>query len=125
MEAGIGRRLEPHEGRALQRPAEGLVARRHEPHLDAVGPEHVARDGADPRVGVGGRDEHVAGVQPGDDHGADGGHPSREDDAVRALVSLGYAAVDAERAVRSALDDGGRGLSAPELIRKSLGKIRQ
>jgi Holliday junction DNA helicase RuvA len=45
------------------------------------------------------------------------------DDAVRALVSLGYASVDAEKAVRSALDDGGRGLSAPELIRRALSKV--
>jgi Holliday junction DNA helicase RuvA len=45
------------------------------------------------------------------------------DDAVRALVSLGYAAVDAEKAVRSALDEGGRGMSAPELIRRALSKV--
>ncbi len=45
------------------------------------------------------------------------------DDAVRALVSLGYASVDAEKAVRSALDEGGRGLSAPELIRRALSKV--
>jgi Holliday junction DNA helicase RuvA len=45
------------------------------------------------------------------------------DDAVRGLVSLGYASVDAEKAVRSALDEGGRGLSAPELIRRALSKV--
>ena len=45
------------------------------------------------------------------------------DDAVRALVSLGYASVDAEKAVRGALDEGGRGLSAPELIRRALSKV--
>lgn len=45
------------------------------------------------------------------------------DDAIRALVSLGYAAVDAEKAVRSALDEGGRGVSAPELIRRALSKV--
>jgi holliday junction DNA helicase RuvA len=45
------------------------------------------------------------------------------DDAVRALVSLGYSSGDAEKAVRSALDDGGRGLSAPELIRRALAKV--
>jgi Holliday junction DNA helicase RuvA len=45
------------------------------------------------------------------------------DDAVRALVSLGYASVDAEKAVRSALDEGGRALSAPELIRRALSKV--
>jgi Holliday junction DNA helicase RuvA len=46
------------------------------------------------------------------------------EDAVRALVSLGYASVDAERAVRQALDAGGRGMSAPELIRSALTKVR-
>jgi holliday junction DNA helicase RuvA len=45
------------------------------------------------------------------------------DDAIRALVSLGYASVDAEKAVRSALDEGGRGLTAPELIRRALAKV--
>lgn len=45
------------------------------------------------------------------------------DDATRALVSLGYAAVDAEKAVRSALDESGRGMSAPELIRRALSKV--
>jgi Holliday junction DNA helicase RuvA len=45
------------------------------------------------------------------------------DDAVRALVSLGYASVDAEKAVRGALDEGGRGLSMPELIRRALSKV--
>ena len=45
------------------------------------------------------------------------------DDAIRALVSLGYASVDAEKAVRAALDEGGRGLSAPELIRRALSKV--
>jgi Holliday junction DNA helicase RuvA len=45
------------------------------------------------------------------------------DDAMRALVSLGYSSGDAEKAVRIALDDGGRGLSAPELIRRALAKV--
>jgi holliday junction DNA helicase RuvA len=45
------------------------------------------------------------------------------DDAIRALVSLGYASVDAEKAVRTTLDEGGRGLSAPELIRRALAKV--
>ena len=45
------------------------------------------------------------------------------DDAMRALVSLGYSSSDAEKAVRIALDDGGRGLSAPELIRRALAKV--
>jgi Holliday junction resolvasome RuvABC DNA-binding subunit len=46
------------------------------------------------------------------------------EDAVRALVSLGYSPADADRAVRAALDEGGRALTAPELIRKGLAKIR-
>ena len=46
------------------------------------------------------------------------------EDAIRALVSLGYSSVDAEKAVRVALDDGARGATAPELIRKALSTIR-
>src|ERR1051325_3018804 len=38
------------------------------------------------------------------------------DDAMRALVSLGYNSADAERGVRAALDAGGGGKSAAELI---------
>jgi holliday junction DNA helicase RuvA len=45
------------------------------------------------------------------------------EDAIRALVSLGYTPGDAERAVRTALDSGGRGLTAPELIRAALAKV--
>lgn len=45
------------------------------------------------------------------------------DDAIRALVSLGYTPGDAERAVRAAVDDGARGVSAPELIRAALAKV--
>jgi Holliday junction DNA helicase RuvA len=46
------------------------------------------------------------------------------DDATRALVALGYSSADAERAVRQAIDEGGKGMSAAELIRSALGKIR-
>lgn len=46
------------------------------------------------------------------------------DDAIRALVSLGYTTADAEKAVRAALDSGTRGMSAPELIRTALAKMR-
>jgi Holliday junction DNA helicase RuvA len=57
-----------------------------------------------------------------------GGIPRLEgagaEDAIRALVSLGYSNPDAERAVRSALDEGGAGMGAAELIRAALGKIR-
>ena len=45
------------------------------------------------------------------------------DDALRALVSLGYSSVDAERGVRAALDAGGGGKSATELIRSALAKL--
>jgi holliday junction DNA helicase RuvA len=45
------------------------------------------------------------------------------DDAIRALVSLGYTSADAEKAVRAALDAGAKAMSAPELIRAALAKI--
>ena len=45
------------------------------------------------------------------------------EDAIRALVSLGYTTVDAEKAVRSAIDGGARGMTAPELIRAALAKV--
>ena len=51
-----------------------------------------------------------------------GGAPSAED-AVRALVSLGYASADAERAVKSALDAGGGSLGAADLVRAALARI--
>jgi len=58
--------------------------------------------------------------------GAEG--PSRvaggaAEDAMRALVSLGYTNADAEKGVRTALDAGGGGLSAAELIRSALAKL--
>ncbi len=51
-----------------------------------------------------------------------GGLPNT-DDAIRALVSLGYSNVDAEKAVRAAIAGGAKGVSAPELIRAALAKI--
>ena len=45
------------------------------------------------------------------------------EDAIGALVSLGYATVDAEKAVRAVIDTGPVKLSAPELIRAALAKI--
>ena len=45
------------------------------------------------------------------------------EDAIRALVSLGYATVDAEKAVRAVIDTGPVKLTAPELIRAALAKI--
>jgi holliday junction DNA helicase RuvA len=45
------------------------------------------------------------------------------DDAIRALVSLGYSTIDAERAVRGALEEDGKSLPAAELIRRALAKV--
>ena len=45
------------------------------------------------------------------------------EDALRALVSLGYSSNDAEKGIRAALDAGGSGLSAAELIRAALAKL--
>lgn len=45
------------------------------------------------------------------------------EDAIRALVSLGYTPADADKAVRAAIDANGRGLTAPELIRAALAKV--
>jgi Holliday junction DNA helicase RuvA len=45
------------------------------------------------------------------------------DDAVRALVSLGYSMGDAERAVRAIIADAGGGLDASDLIRRALTRI--
>lgn len=41
-------------------------------------------------------------------------------EAVRALVALGYSFADADRAVRQALEDGASGASAQEIIRRAL-----
>lgn len=51
------------------------------------------------------------------------GETAGAEDALRALVSLGYSTADADRAVRATLDAGGAGLSTPELIRAALGRI--
>ena len=45
------------------------------------------------------------------------------DDAMRALVSLGYSSGEADRGVRAALDSGAGGKSAAELIRAALAKL--
>jgi Holliday junction DNA helicase RuvA len=59
--------------------------------------------------------------------GGDDGTPrvagGAAEDAMRALVSLGYNNADAEKGVRAALDAGGGGLSAAELIRSALAKL--
>lgn len=54
-----------------------------------------------------------------------GGRPAGAgtDDAMRALVSLGYTAADSEKAVRAAIDAGAKGVGTPELIRAALGKL--
>jgi len=51
------------------------------------------------------------------------GESSAADEAIRALVSLGYSSQDAERAVRSALDANGQNTSTPDLIRDALAKV--
>ena len=51
-----------------------------------------------------------------------GSSPGTED-AIRALVSLGYTTADAEKAVRGASSASGVPLSAPELIRVALARI--
>ncbi len=53
-----------------------------------------------------------------------GGTGPSSEDAVRALVQLGYASADAERAVRSALDAEGKSLGAADLIRAALARIQ-
>lgn len=45
------------------------------------------------------------------------------EDALRALISLGYNNTDAEKGIRAALDAGGGGLPAAELIRAALAKL--
>ena len=62
-------------------------------------------------------------LQPSDVAGAPRPAGTGVDDAIRALVSLGYTTADAEKAVRAALDSGKKGMSAPELIRAALAKI--
>jgi holliday junction DNA helicase RuvA len=55
---------------------------------------------------------------------ATGARGAGSEDAVRALVSLGYSAVDADAAVRAALADGGSGAGAADLIRRALASLR-
>src|SRR5690348_2390027 len=74
--------------------------------------ERLVLDLADKLDGIGG--EEVGSAR------AAGGS---SEDAMRALVSLGYSQADAERGVRAALDAGGGGLSAPDLIRAALSKL--
>ena len=73
--------------------------------------ERLILDLADKLDGLGGEDgaPRVAG--------------GNAEDAMRALVSLGYTNADAEKGVRGALDAGGSGLSAAELIRAALARL--
>jgi Holliday junction DNA helicase, RuvA subunit len=75
--------------------------------------ERLILDLADKLDAIGGEDE------PGRPKVSGGS----SEDAMRALVSLGYTTADAERGVRAALDSGGGGLSAAELIRAALAKL--
>ena len=74
--------------------------------------ERLILDLADKLDGIGGE-------EPGAPRVASGS----AEDAMRALVSLGYTNADAEKGVRAALDSGGGGLSAAELIRAALTKL--
>ncbi|MEO5589310.1 MAG: Holliday junction branch migration protein RuvA [Gemmatimonadaceae bacterium] len=74
--------------------------------------ERLILDLADKLNAIGGEEPGTARVSGG-----------ASEDALRALISLGYTNADAERGVRAALDAGGGGLSTAELIRASLGKL--
>jgi Holliday junction DNA helicase RuvA len=76
--------------------------------------EQLVLDLADKLDGLGG--EAVSGLPRPDGAGAE--------DAIRALVSLGYTLAEAEKAVRAALDSNGRAQSATELIRNALATVR-
>jgi len=75
--------------------------------------ERLILDLADKLDGIGGEDDVEVRRPAG----------GASEDAMRALVSLGYTTSEAEKAVRAALDAGGSGLSAAELIRSSLAKL--
>ena len=63
--------------------------------------------------------DSIGGDEPGAPKRADGA----SEDALRALVSLGYTNADAERGVRAALDADGSKLGAAELVRAALAKL--
>jgi holliday junction DNA helicase RuvA len=75
--------------------------------------EQLVLDLADKLDGLGG--EPVSGPRP---------EGAGAEDAIRALVSLGYTLAEAEKAVRAAVDANGRAQSATDLIRNALAKIR-
>ena len=74
--------------------------------------ERLILDLADKLDGLGGEDAGTPRMAGG-----------AAEDAMRALVSLGYTNADAEKGVRAALDAGGSGVSAAELIRAALAKL--
>ena len=74
--------------------------------------ERLILDLADKLDGIGGEESGAPRLAAG-----------ASEDAMRALVSLGYTTSEAEKGVRSALDSGGGGLSAAELIRAALAKL--
>lgn len=76
--------------------------------------EQLVLDLADKLDELGG--ERPAGVARPEGAGAD--------DAIRALVSLGYTLAEADKAVRAALDANGKAQTATELIRNALVKVR-
>jgi Holliday junction DNA helicase RuvA len=71
--------------------------------------------------------DKLDGAAGGDVAGAGGARPAAPTgpgaDAVRALVALGYAPADAERAVRTALERGPKGEATPDLVRRSLAAL--
>ena len=75
--------------------------------------EQLVLDLADKLDGLGG--EPASGPRP---------EGAGADDAIRALVSLGYTLAEAEKAVRAAIDSNGRTQSATDLIRNALARIR-
>jgi holliday junction DNA helicase RuvA len=74
--------------------------------------ERLILDLADKLDGIGGGESGMPRVAGG-----------ASEDAMRALVSLGYTNADAEKGVRAALESGNSGLSAAELIRAALAKL--
>ena len=75
--------------------------------------ERLILDLADKLDGIGGDGEDGVARRGG----------GASEDALRALISLGYSSNEAEKAVRVALDSGGTGLPAAELIRAALSKL--
>lgn len=67
------------------------------------------------------RDRMTGGAEPVDGTGS--GETSAFQDAVTALITLGYPRPTAVRAVRNALDATGEGTAVEDLVRKALGEI--